>query len=130
MPAVVTPSLPAQPNTIADVQQIISTSAIENEWPQDTIQPVPIEYTQPTAAVAYPPAYPQTDPYPQEYADYYSEVPKDPRSYHHTPETDWEHKSRGRSSEIEKDRERDRDRARDTGYQVSYVLQIFSVGFC
>lgn len=113
----VTPSLPAQPNTIADVQQIISTNAIENDWPQETIQP--IEYAQQPATASYSQNYSQPAPYSQEYNDFYPEVPKDPRSYHHTPETDWEHKSRGRSIEIERERDRDRDRARDIGYQVT-----------
>lgn len=101
---VVNPTLPAQANTIPDVQQI---SAIENEWPQETIQSIPIEYPQQTTT-PYPPTYVGPDQYNQEYNEYYNEVPKDPRSYHHTPETDWENKSRGRS--LERDRERDRPR--------------------
>lgn len=116
LPPVVTPSLPAQPNTIGDVQQVITGSAIENDWQAETIQPVAMEYTQPTAAASYPQPYSQPEPYSAEYSDYYTEIPKDPRSYHHTPEVDWERKSRGRSIEVE--RERDRDRGRDLAYQV------------
>lgn len=122
MSPVVTPSLPAQQNAIADVQQVMGGGVIENEWQQEAIQPVvPIEYAPPAAAAtAYPQTYPPPDPYPPEYTDYYTEIPKDPRSYHHTPapEVDWERKSRGRSIEVDRDRERDRERGRDLPYQV------------
>lgn len=106
---VVNPTLPAQANTIPDVQQI---SAIENEWQQEPIQSVPIEYPQ-QSATPYPPAtyVVGQEQYNQEYNEYYNEVPKDPRSYqHHTPETDWENKSRGRSLESD-------TRPRDNSYQ-------------
>lgn len=132
IPPVVTPSLPAQPNTIADVQQIISGgNSVENEWQQEAIQPVPMEYTQPTATANYQQAYTQPESYPSEYTDYYPEIPKDPRAYHHTPAevVDWERKSRGRSIEVERDRDRDRerDRDRDRGRDVAY--QVFLLFF-
>lgn len=115
---VVNPALPTQPNTIADAQQIISGSTIENEWNQENIQPVPIEYNQ--NAASYPQTYNQTENYPQEYNEYYSEIPKDPRSYHHPPEGEWDAKVRPRSNENERERERDRERerTRDANYQV------------
>jgi hypothetical protein len=114
---VVNPALPTQPNTIADAQQIISGSTIENEWNQENIQPVPIEYNQ--NAASYPQTYNQTENYPQEYNEYYSEIPKDPRSYHHPPEGEWDAKVRPRSNENERERERDRERerTRDANYQ-------------
>lgn len=128
MPAVVTPSLPAQANTIPDVVQQIG-AAVENEWQAETVQAVGLDYTQTAATPSYQQTYPQPENYP-EYSDYYTEVPKDPRAYHHTPEVDWERKSRARSSEVEKDRERDRerDRGRDLTYQV-YLMQKFSRNF-
>lgn len=113
---VVTPALPAQPNTIADVQQIVSQNSIEPEWPQETVQPVPLEYSAQTAAT-YNPQYNQPEPYQQEYQEYYNEVPKDPRSYHHTPETDWDSKSRSRPAEAERDRERSRN-------VISYAVSV------
>lgn len=84
------------------------------------MQPVPMEYTQQPHAVPYAAqTYAQAEQFPQEYTDYYNEPPKDPRSYHNTPESDWDNKSRGRS--IERDRDRDtRDRPREVDrYQVS-----------
>lgn len=105
---VVTPALPAQPNTIADVQQIVSQNSIESEWSQENVQNVPLEYPAQTAA-SYSQQYNQTEPYQQEYQEYYNEVPKDPRSYHHTPETEWDNKNRTRPIETERDRERTRD---------------------
>ncbi|XP_017779064.1 PREDICTED: protein virilizer isoform X2 [Nicrophorus vespilloides] len=104
IPPVVTPSLPAQPNTISDVQQIISQNPIENDW-QEPIQQVPMEYNQQTAT-QYPQPYVSQENYQQEnYGEYYGEAPKDPRSYHHTPETDWDNKGRSRPSETENTRE-------------------------
>ncbi|KAJ8972217.1 hypothetical protein NQ314_000278 [Rhamnusium bicolor] len=105
---VVNPTLPAQPNTIADAQQIISGATIEPEWQQEAIPAVPLEYSAQPAAPYHQP-YAQTESYPQEFTEYYNDVPKDPRSYHHTPETDWDVKARPRISEPERDRERTRD---------------------
>lgn len=107
---VVTPSLPPQPNTISDVQQIIPSTPIENEWPsQEPLQTVSIDYTQ-QPATPYAQNYVGAEPYGQEYSDYYNETtPKDPRGYHHTPESEWDNKSRGRSLE------------RDRGYQVRLI---------
>ncbi|KAH1003229.1 hypothetical protein HUJ05_011162 [Dendroctonus ponderosae] len=75
VPPIVNPTLPSQPNTIADAQQIGATP--EAEWAQDA----PGEYQ--------PPAFPgfhQAEPY--QYPEYFGDVPKDPRSYHQEPE--WE----------------------------------------
>ncbi|XP_072392863.1 protein virilizer [Diabrotica undecimpunctata] len=99
----VNPSLNNQPNTIQDAQQICAGSPLDAEWPQDNITPVPIDYTAQ-----------QADPYqqfvpPEQYVqefDYYTEVPKDPRSYHHTPETDWD---KGRRDDV-------REHSRDVPY--------------
>lgn len=52
----------------------------------------------------------QPEQYVQEF-DYYTEVPKDPRSYHHTPDTDWD---KGRN------REGERDHGRDLQFPVSF----------
>ncbi|XP_018577529.1 protein virilizer isoform X2 [Anoplophora glabripennis] len=122
---VVNPSLPAQPNTIADAQQIISGTTIEPEWPQESIPavPVPLEYNaQPSTTYHQP--YNQTEPYSQEFTEYYPDVPKDPRGYHHTPETDWDVKGRPRIPDTERDRDRDRDRerSRDVTYQKTGSL--------
>lgn len=121
---VVNPSLPAQPNTIADAQQIISSTTIEPEWQQESIPTVPLEYNaQPTTAYHQP--YNQTETYSQEFTEYYPDVPKDPRGYHHTPETEWD-KARPRISETERDRDRDRERNRDVAYQV-YLIATFII---
>lgn len=108
----VNPSLPAQPNTIADAQQICSNAPIETEWhpqhTQESIPPTPMEYNAQASTVYHQP-YNQTEQYSQEFADYYNDVPKDPRGYHHTPETEWDAKGRSRLP----DNERDRDRSRD-----------------
>ncbi|KAG5885200.1 hypothetical protein JTB14_012224 [Gonioctena quinquepunctata] len=102
---VVNPSLPTQPNTIADAQQIGTVPPLESEWQAEPIPTVPVEYTaQP--AVPYQ-NYSQPEQYPSEF-EYYNDVPKDPRSYHHTPETEWETtKGRPRISDAERDRSRD-----------------------
>ncbi|XP_060534477.1 protein virilizer [Cylas formicarius] len=120
---VVNPALPSQPNTISDVQQIISASSVESEWSQEAGNAGPIEYISQTAATYQ--SYGTNEPYQQEFTDYYNDIPKDPRGYHHTPETDWEAKPRIREPErggrdvayqsscAERDldrRERDRDR--------------------
>ncbi|CAH1155610.1 unnamed protein product [Phaedon cochleariae] len=109
---VVNPSLPAQPNTIADVQQICSSQPLETEWPQENIQTLPIDYNT-QQATPYQ-TYNQQEPFTQDY-EYYSDVPKDPRSYLHNPETEWDSKSRSRVSDA--DRDKDRERNRDVGYQ-------------
>lgn len=126
MTPVVTPALPAQPNTISDVQQVIGGASVENEWQPEAIPSVPIEYSQPAAATSYPQTYPQPETYPSGYSDYYTEIPKDPRSYHHTPEVDWERKSRGRSIEVDRERERDRERGRDMTYQVFFKCKMIA----
>ncbi|XP_031343307.1 protein virilizer isoform X1 [Photinus pyralis] len=109
---VVSPAIPPQPNSLPELQQIIPVTPIKNEWPQDNIQAVPIEYTQ-QPAVAYPPSYGTTDQYSQEYSEYYSEIPKDPRSYHNTPETDWDNKNRVLT--VEPEIKSDIDRYQKTG---------------
>ncbi|KAJ8978120.1 hypothetical protein NQ317_014175 [Molorchus minor] len=106
---VVNPALPAQPNTIADAQQIISGTTIEPEWQQEPIPSVPLDYNAQPAPQYHQP-YAQTDSYSQEFTEYYSDVPKDPRSYHHTPESDWDSKGRTRMPEGERDRDRERTR--------------------
>ncbi|XP_019867996.2 protein virilizer isoform X2 [Aethina tumida] len=103
---VTNPSL-NQPNTIADAQLIISTAAIEPEWQQENIQNVPIDYNTNTPATYQ--AYPQTEQYPAEFNEYYNDIPKDPRSYHHTSETEWDSKSRSRTNDSERERDRSRD---------------------
>ncbi|XP_056632492.1 protein virilizer isoform X1 [Diorhabda sublineata] len=95
---VVNPSLTNQTNVIQDNQQICSGSPLDTEWPQDA---VPIDYTaQQTTPYQQ---FTQPEQYVQDF-DYYPDVPKDPRSYHHTPETEWDNKTR---------REGDRDHSRD-----------------
>ncbi|KAF2903313.1 hypothetical protein ILUMI_02877 [Ignelater luminosus] len=121
---VVPPAIPPQTNPLPEVQQIIPVNTIENEWSQETMQPVPMEYTQQPHPVPYAAqTYAATEQFPQEYTDYYNEPPKDPRSYHNTPESDWDNKSRGRS--IERDRDRDsRDRPREVDrYQKTGSLE-------
>lgn len=109
-------SLPSQPNTIADAQQICSDTTIEEEWqPQETVPPTPLEYNAQQPAANY--NYNSGEPFSQEFGEYYNDVPKDPRSYHHNSETEWDNKGRPRVSDTE--RERDRDRNRDVQYQVS-----------
>lgn len=121
---VVNPALPAQPNTIADAQQIISGTTIESDWQQENIQSVPIEYNS-QQATSYHQNYTQPETYNQEFNEFYNEVPKDPRNYHHTPETEWESKGRSRNSECDRDRdsERDRERNRDLSYQKTGSLE-------
>ncbi|KAF5273298.1 hypothetical protein FQR65_LT04720 [Abscondita terminalis] len=111
---VVSPAIPPQSNSLPELQQIIPVPSIENEWPQDNIQPVPLEYnSQP--AVSYPQTYGTAEQYPPEYTDYYNEIPKDPRSFHNTPETDWDAKSRGLSIERDNRDHKDIDRYQKTG---------------
>lgn len=113
---VVNPTVPPQPNTIADSQQIISGSGIDNDWSQEAMPVVPMEYNQ--NAAYNPQTYTQPEPYAQEYNEYYNDVPKDPRGYHHPPEGDWDTKGRQRG-DGDRDRDRDRDRMRDPpAYQV------------
>lgn len=121
---VVAPSLPPQTNPLptSNVQQILPVTSIKNEWNQEPNQAVSMEYSQqPTAA--YPQTYVQQDQFQHNYGmqDYYGEMPKDPRSYHNTPEAEWENKGRDRS--MDRDRDRDRDRGRDSDrYLVSIYL--------
>ncbi|KAF5276514.1 hypothetical protein FQA39_LY06583 [Lamprigera yunnana] len=115
IPPVVSPAVPPQTNSLPELQQIIPVAGIENEWPQETIQPVPIEYNQ-QATVAYSQTYGAAEQYPQEYTEYYNEIPKDPRSFHNTPETDWDNKSRGLSIERDtRDHIKEIDRYQKTG---------------
>ncbi|KAK4877295.1 hypothetical protein RN001_009801 [Aquatica leii] len=112
---VVSPAIPPQSNPLPELQQIMPVAAIENEWPQDNIQPVPIEYNQ-QPTVPYSQTYGTAEPYPPEYTDYYNEIPKDPRSYHNTPETDWDNtKSRGLSIERDNRDHKEIDRYQKTG---------------
>lgn len=100
---VVNPTIPNQPNTIADAQQIISTASVDPEWSQDNIPSQPLEFPNPSTANFQ--QYAQPEPYQHpEFPEYYNDVPKDPRSYHHTPETDWD---KGRNREGDRDRNRD-----------------------
>lgn len=113
---VVNPAVPTQPNTIADAQQICTNNTTEPEWhPQENIPSGPMEYNaqQQTGFQNYN----QNEQYGQEFAEYYGDVPKDPRAYHHPPEGDWEAKGRPRMSDGDRDRER--ERTRDISYQVS-----------
>ncbi|XP_076274997.1 protein virilizer-like isoform X2 [Rhynchophorus ferrugineus] len=108
---VVNPALPNPPNTIADAQQIISGSSVDAEWSQDNISTQPLEY--PNQAATNYQQYNQPESYQhQEFSEYYNDVPKDPRSYHHTPETEWD-KGRNRDS----DRERNRDMYQDRDHE-------------
>nr|XP_023012377.1 protein virilizer [Leptinotarsa decemlineata] len=105
---VANPSLPTQPNTIADAQQICVVPPVETEWQPEAIPTVPVEYSAQPAAPYQ--AYNPPEQYVQDF-EYYPDVPKDPRSYHHTPETEWETKPRPRVSDTE------RDRSRESTYQ-------------
>lgn len=107
-------SLPSQPNTIADAQQICSNPTIEPEWhTQENVPTTPLEYSAQQPVANY--NYNSNEQFPQEFGEYYTDIPKDPRSYHHSSETEWDNKGRPRIS----DTERDRDRNRDIQYQVS-----------
>ncbi|CAH0546418.1 unnamed protein product [Brassicogethes aeneus] len=109
------PSLAQQANTIADAQQIISgTTTIEADWQTDSVPSGSIEYGSNTPATPYQ-SYPQQpEGYAQEFGEYYGgDVPKDPRSYHHTPDQDWDSKGRSRDEDRDRERDRDRDRGRD-----------------
>lgn len=113
---VTNPSLPSQPNTIADAQQICSNPPIETEWhSQENVAPTLLEYNAQQPAANY--NYSSNEQYSQEFGEYYNDLPKDPRSYHHTSESEWDSKGRPRVSDP--DRDRDRDRNRDVQYQVS-----------
>lgn len=81
VPPIVNPTLPSQPNTIADAQQIGAPP--EGEWAHDAQG----EYAGPGFQ-----GFHQAEPY--QYPDYYADVPKDPRSYHQEPE--WEKGQRPR----------------------------------
>lgn len=74
--------------------------------------------------------YNSGEPFTQEFGEYYNDIPKDPRSYHHNSETEWDNKGRPRVSDTE--RERERDRNRDAQYQVSVTwcsyLKHFFIG--
>lgn len=109
----VPPAAPNSNNVIAEVPQICATPTIEQEWPQENIPAVPVEYVAQQAA-AYQPYNQNDQPYTQEFVEYYNDVPKDPRSYHQTPETEWDAKSRSRIVEAE----RERDLNIDVPYQV------------
>lgn len=124
VPPVTNQTLPSQSNTIADTQQICSNTTIETEWhPQESVPPTPLEYSAQQATANY--NYNTTEQFPQEFGEYYNEVPKDPRSYHHSSESEWDSKGRLRGSDNERDR--DRDRNRDVQYQVSVISIEFSI---
>lgn len=110
--------MPSQPNTIVDAQQICSNTTIETEWnSQENLPPTPLDYSaqQPTATYNYN----ANEQYSQEFGEYYNDIPKDPRSYHHTSETEWDSKGRPRVSDTERDR--DRERNLEVQYQVIFV---------
>ncbi|CAG9763201.1 unnamed protein product [Ceutorhynchus assimilis] len=98
---IVNPALPiTQANTIADAQQIIAVSTVDPEWSQDNGSQQPIEYPAPSINFqSYGP-----EAFQQEFPEYFSEPPKDPRSYHHTPEHDWD-KNNSRSEREKSSRE-------------------------
>lgn len=116
VPPVVNPSLPSPSNVIVDPQQICSNTDVEPDWhSQENVPPAPLEYSAQQPAANY--NYNTNEQYVQEFGEYYNDIPKDPRSYHHTAESEWDNKGRPRISDTERDR--DRDRSRDTQYQVS-----------
>lgn len=116
-------SLPSQPNTIADAQQICANTTSESEWhSQENVTTKPLEYNAQQPATNY--NYNANEQFPQEFGEYYTDIPKDPRSYHHNSENEWDNKGRPRIS----DTERDRDRNRDMQYQVCLKNNIF-IGF-
>ncbi|CAG9862506.1 unnamed protein product [Phyllotreta striolata] len=105
IPPVANPTL-TKPNVPIDSEQVIAGSPLEGEWLQDgnIITPLPIDYSaQQTTSYQQ---FTQPEQYVQEF-NYYTEGPKDPRSYHHTPETDWDKRSR----------DEERDHNRDVPYQ-------------
>lgn len=114
--------MPSQPHTIPDAQQICSNATIETEWhPQENVPAAPLEYTAQQATANY--NYNSNEQYSQEFGEYYNDIPKDPRSYHHTTESEWDNKTRPpRVSDT--DRDRDRDRNREVQYQVRIILLI------
>ncbi|KAF5296013.1 hypothetical protein FQR65_LT19855 [Abscondita terminalis] len=67
--------------------------------------------------------YGTAEQYPPEYTDYYNEIPKDPRSFHNTPETDWDAKSRGLSIERDNRDHKDIDRYQ-IGIEIAIVTEI------
>ncbi|XP_050313210.1 protein virilizer isoform X2 [Anthonomus grandis grandis] len=110
---IVNPTLPNQLTTIPETQVNTPIVPVEPEWSQDDSsqqQPIP-EY--PNQVQTNFPAYGhQPEPFPQHqepYQEYYSDPPKDPRGYHHTPETEWESKSSNRARGESDRGERTRD---------------------
>ncbi|CAH2039124.1 unnamed protein product, partial [Iphiclides podalirius] len=102
-------SVQRQPVT-RDVATVAPTVPQPADWNQDASNPIP-SYTG-NVATANPDAYGATA-YPENYdsqmyrSDYYeNEPPKDPRTYHHLDDTDWEKDRRDLSCERDGDRMR------------------------
>ncbi|KAL1500859.1 hypothetical protein ABEB36_006283 [Hypothenemus hampei] len=100
---IINPALPGQSNTLVDAPHV---SSADQEWPQDNASQQPMTSNFQDSANYQPYTNPnEVYAQSQEYPEYYSDVPKDPRSYHHTPESEWDKPPRNRDSE--------RERARD-----------------
>ncbi|XP_066149127.1 protein virilizer [Euwallacea fornicatus] len=123
---IVNPTIPSQPNTIADSQQIVLGNTVEPEWPQECVpqQQIADFTSQATTNFQSYGHNPETYTQPQtEYTEYYGDTPKDPRSYHHSSEPEWD-KSRSRESDRERGsrdvyQEREHNDRRDRRYSQS-----------
>lgn len=124
IPEPTTPPVPSQSLSQSgqtnEIQSIITHNNVKADWQGPVQNIVPIEYSQ-QPATQYPRQFSGNETYnqAQEYNEFYEAPPKDPRSYHHTPETEWDGKNQ-RPGEKERERDRDTRDRRDSNFQVIF----------